>query len=360
MLAIENNPGRWRHVPVSLAPGIMWDFHVDMESFPHGNDTDYAKDYLSLVLNVIKYAGGGIPPIATNNLTDNWQQELNEAAEKPLDEKSLALLAAILKDVPIYLTGDNDLCGAEVNVESKIIWTLPPEQFSPHTNSPDLTKVRLLMYVKKLRRIEKNLQRYQTDQKEDLRGEACKVILGGLRLGVHESVHALRMGWVLQNKVFDWIRMNGDWNIPIQQMKSDAATPAKLVGYRYDAKDSTEFPADAGRLWENSVTRGQAVFEGDFCLMGMAVSYHSPNAAKASVHAGMSVREEVLSKDLSDADAIAVMIDPRRFVSAVRSYAEQFPSLCRSGYHLANYVSCSRTLCRCFKSDLNSRFSNQI
>ena len=57
----------------------------------------------------------------------------------------------------------------------------------------------------------------------------------------------------------------------MEQMKSDAPTPATarrtLLEYCFDAKKDSQFPADADRLWENSVTRGNAIFEGDFCLI---------------------------------------------------------------------------------------------
>ena len=70
MLAIEQNPDRWRQVQCELVPGDPWDFRVDTISFPNRNDADYATKFLTLILNIIKYAGGSIPLIVENNMTD--------------------------------------------------------------------------------------------------------------------------------------------------------------------------------------------------------------------------------------------------------------------------------------------------
>jgi hypothetical protein len=85
---------------------------VDIESFPARDNSDYASMHLSLVLDIIKYAGGGIPLIVENNLND-------DAAERPLGDAPLAMLAATLKDIPIYVTGDIDLVDAPGDVEGK-------------------------------------------------------------------------------------------------------------------------------------------------------------------------------------------------------------------------------------------------
>jgi hypothetical protein len=348
MMAIEKNPDRWRQVHCELAPGEAWDFRVDTESF---HDAEYASEYLSFVLNLIKYAGGGIPLIVENSLTDNWQQELVEAAEKPLEDASLAMLAATLKDVPIYVTGKSDLVGAApAYVEGKMFWTLSSDQFTRHDNAPDLTKVRLLIYVKNLSAVEDFVRMYKTAGEEIFKANACPIILGGARVCVHEIVHALRWRRVFLNKVFKWIWMNGDWSISSEQMKNDAATPAKLVGYCFDAKQDSEFPADAGRLWENSVTGGNAIFEGNFCLIGVAVKNLSSNGVQTTGCADTSSKDQVYSENLSNADALAIMRDPSELVSIARRYAERLSANCLADYTLAKYVSCSSILCRCFNS----------
>jgi hypothetical protein len=163
MMAIEKNPDQWRQVRRELIPGDAWDFRVDIESFPARDNSDYASIYLSLVLDIIKNAGGGIPLIVENNLNDDWQQVLNDAAERPLGDAPLAMLAATLKDIPIYVTGDSDLVDAPGDVEGKMFWTLSSDQFSRHHDAPDLTKVCLLIYVKNLIDVEINLRLYQAD-----------------------------------------------------------------------------------------------------------------------------------------------------------------------------------------------------
>ena len=343
MIAIENNPDRWRQLPCEFGPGESWDVRVDTKSF---HDAEYASEYLSLVLNLIKCAGGGIPLIVENNLTDNWQQELIEAAEKPLGDASLAMLAATLKDVPIYITGDSDLIGAATAyVEGKMFWTLSSDQFSEHNDAPDLTKVRLLIYVKNLSAVEEFIRMYMTGCEENFKANYCPIILGGARVGAHELVHGLRWRRVFLTKVFKWIRMTGDWSISMEQMKNDAATPAKLVGYCFGAKQASEFPADAGRLWENSVTGGNAIFEGSFCLIGVGVR-HLPSKG---VHTKSS-KDQVYSENLSHADALAIVRDPNQLVSIARRYAERLSAKCPADYSLAHYVSCSSVLCRCFYS----------
>lgn len=135
-MAIENNPERWRQLEIhfELNPGWAcdhaWDFRMDAMSFP---DVVYATEYLSIILSIIKNAGGGIPLMVENNFTVEWQQELNDAAEKLLGAESLAMLATTLKDVPIYLPGDRELVDAPADVEGKMFWTpLSSDQFSPH------------------------------------------------------------------------------------------------------------------------------------------------------------------------------------------------------------------------------------
>jgi hypothetical protein len=335
MIAIDSDLKRWRPISVELTPGAAtWNIFVDSESIPMCDGGDPAKEFMSIVSNIIKYSGGGIPRIVENNLSDeDWQSELNEAAEKSLDDSSLAKLADTLKDVPIYITGDRKLASPEPNVEGKIIWTLSSEQFLPHCNAPDLSKARLLIFVENLKEVKVQSIVYRSLRDEDIRGSASQVILGLARVVVHETVHALRWRWVFLNKVFVWIRMNGDWNISMQQMKSDAATPEKLMGYCYHTKATGEFRADSGRLWENSVTRGEAVFEGNFCLIGVAVGRHA-------------AREEVYSERLSAKDAIIVMEDPSKLVTICRRYAERLTIQCRQGYNLQAYVSCSHVLRR--------------
>ena len=136
----------------------------------------------------------------------------------------------------------------------------------------------------------------------------------------------------------------------MQLMKSDAATPEKLVGYCIDSKKDSEFPADVGRLWENSVTRGNAIFEGNFCLIGVAVRQLSSNGAQTKGCADKSSKDQVYSEKLSDADALAIMRNPSELVSISRRYAERLSVKCQADYTLAKYVSCSSILCRCFCS----------
>jgi hypothetical protein len=126
----------------------------------------------------------------------------------------------------------------------------------------------------------------------------------------------------------------------VQQMKINAAILEKLAGYCYHTKATQEFPTDSGRLWENSVTKGEAVVEGKFCLIGVAVYRYA-------------AREEVYSERLSAADSLTVIEDPSKLVSICRRYAERLSIQCRQGYNFQSFVSCSHIFRRNLKSQLD-------
>ena len=58
--------------------------------FPHEKTgRERTSQLFSLTRKLITRAGGTIPLIVNNSLGDNWRQQLNDAAEKPLNSESL-------------------------------------------------------------------------------------------------------------------------------------------------------------------------------------------------------------------------------------------------------------------------------
>ena len=342
MKIIENNPDRWYEFTMSFGDGgASWKWHLDTSCFPpDATGRERTSQFFNLTRNLIMSAGGAIPLIVNNSLGDNWRQQLNDAAEIPLSSESLAELADSLRKVPIFITGDNNLFSVPTDVEAKIFWTLPPEQFQERfTTVPDLSQAILLVFVRSLKDIQAELAFTQCDQVEiKAKGKACRCVLGSSVKVVHEIVHAARWQKSLL-PTFHWIRLDCGWGLSMEEMKKSAATPEKLVGYRFGSKIESQFPADAGRLWEHSLTGGNAVIESALVLVG--VSFREDDADLDSA------KEELLDESVSNEEAVEIMNDPTKLLTIVRGRAASLRAKCREGYALATYVACSRDLIRC-------------
>ena len=149
MNMIDTDPGRWCKLPIALVDdGVQWDLHLDKQCVMLDVFADVDEEgkhraslFISIIRDLIVNSGGAIPLIVNNTLGENWKQELNQAAEHPLDKKSLENIAEVLKNVPIFLTGDANLVGATADVDAKLFWTLTSDQFQHRfVTVPDLTR----------------------------------------------------------------------------------------------------------------------------------------------------------------------------------------------------------------------------
>ena len=261
-----------------------------------------------------------------NTLGENWKQELNQAAEHPLDKKSLENLAEALKNVPIFLTGDANLVGATADVDAKLFWTLTSDQFQPRfVTVPDLTRSRMLVYISSLNTIKSNLVVYLSKEIDPLvRGNACLGLLGCAAKAIHEIVHGAhwKVSLLESNR---WILLNDDWGLPLDEMKNGAATLEKLFGYRYGAKVDSEFPVDAGRLWEHSLTEGDAVIQGALLLVAVTIPEQGDGVGQ----------EVLLSESPSEQEALDITEDPSLLLQVMRARAMNLRARCHKGFKVA-------------------------
>jgi hypothetical protein len=91
---------------------------------------------------------------------------------------------------------------------------------------------------------------------------------------------------------------------------------------------------DAGRLWEHSLTGGDAVIESGLTLFRVAVRLQDSKCLD-------SAKEVLLSEQLSDEEALEAMGDLTKLLQFIRTRAAGIQAKCCEGYKLATHVSCS-------------------
>jgi hypothetical protein len=348
MKIINNNPERWFKSPMLLVDGgPPWDFHWDESCFAEGEvGREQAAELCTLIRDIILNVGGAIPRIVNNDLDNDgeWRKQLIDAAEETLDVGSLKNLAEALANTPIYVTGYEKLVSVPADVDAKIFWTLSPEQFQrkfvTEADGPDLSQARLLVFVRSLQTVQSHFEVFHCNHNNDkVRGNACLGILGSAVKVLHECTHGARWRKCMLLD-FNWIRLDSGWGLSLEEIKKKAATPEKLVGYRVGKKEHSLFPADAGRLWEQSLTGGGAIVESSLVLVGVAVRNQDSTDMD-------SAREELLSERLTEAEGLEIMGDLKKLLTVMRTRAVCLGAQCRKGYSLATYVACSRDLIRC-------------
>ena len=348
MKIIDNNPGRFFNVPMLLVDGgTPWELHLDTSCFADGDGVtgkDQASEFFGLCCELISTVGGAMSLIveSVENILvgDDWRTQLNDAAEKPLEKISLENLAEALKNIPIYVTADDKLVSVPADVEATVFWTLSPDQFQGNfVTEPDLSQARLLLFVRSLKELQTNLEVFHLNQASaKARGTASRGIVGSAVKFIHELTHAARFRKSLLPN-FHWILSDSGWCLSLEEMKH-VATPERLVGYRFGVKKESQFPADAGRLWEHSLTGGRAVIESALLLVGVAVRHQDNTDSDSS-------KEMLLSESLSDEEGFEIMCDPKKLLQIVRARALRLSAKCPEGYDLQTYVACSRDLIRC-------------
>eukprot|EP00291_Cryptomonas_curvata_P025035 CAMPEP_0172175650 /NCGR_PEP_ID=MMETSP1050-20130122/14351_1 /TAXON_ID=233186 /ORGANISM="Cryptomonas curvata, Strain CCAP979/52" /LENGTH=353 /DNA_ID=CAMNT_0012847787 /DNA_START=126 /DNA_END=1184 /DNA_ORIENTATION=- len=342
MKIIDNNPGRFSNVPMLLVDGgTPWELRLDTSCFADGiTGKNQALEFVDLCCELISTIGGAMPLIVENTLVgDDWRTQLNDAAEKPLEKTSLENLAEALKNIPIYVTADDELVSVPADVEAKVFWTLSPDQFQGNFVAvPDLSQARLLVFVRSLGDLQSNLEIFHWNPASaKARGTASRGIVGSAVKFIHELTHAARFRKSsLPN--FHWILSDSGWCLSLEDM-THVATPERLVGYRFGAKKESQFPADEGRLWEHSLTGGRAVIESALLLVGVAVRHQDNTGSDSS-------KEVLLRESLSDEEGLEIMGDPKKLLQIMRARAMRLSAKCPEGYDLQTYVACSRDLIR--------------
>ena len=86
-----------------------------------------ALEFVALCYEVISTLGGAMSLVVKNTLFgDDWQTQLNDAAEKPLGNISLESLAEALKNILICVTADDELISVPADVEAKVFLDFVP------------------------------------------------------------------------------------------------------------------------------------------------------------------------------------------------------------------------------------------
>ena len=237
MKFFENNAGRFFNFPMSLVDSVPpWEFHLDSLYFVGGvrqAEKNLASEFLGLLHKLVLDVGGALPLIVDNNLDENdWKTQLNNATENPLGKASLENLAESLKNIPIYVTADDKLVSVPAEVGAKVFWTLSSEQFQGRfITEPNLSKARVLVFVRCLRDLKTNLNVFRADSLDcDTRGAACRGIIGSAVKVVLELTIAARLRKSLSPNL-SWVLSEIGWGLSLEEMKT-IATPEKLAGYR--------------------------------------------------------------------------------------------------------------------------------
>ena len=285
--------------------------HLYVES-----DIDSAHALRFLNYSLVRFlggVGGALPWIVFDELRgDDSNHRLEEAGSRPLADADLDRCLGVLKGVAIYITAElpgSSESSSESSLsppppEGTVMWTLTEDQFAVGGTSdrPDVSKAAAVIYISGFRDAVKDLST------EVRREGQVKRIVGRARLIGHEGTHARRMHHSILAQIgqLRFVRNAcGDWCLWMDEFRDKIATPAnsaKLAGYVVGQKlNQPDFPADAGRVLEHSITGGKAIFELDLNVVVVL----RRTASTAAQH-----EEEIRSKCLAFNDTMAVFRDP--------------------------------------------------
>jgi hypothetical protein len=135
--------------------------------------------------------------------------------------------------------------------------------------------------------------------------------------------------------------MDCGWGLSLEDVEKNAATREKFVGYRYGSTSESEFPADADRSWEHSLTLGDAVIEGDLVLLAVTLNARGDEVARGS---SPNPREQIISESTTEEEALAIIADPTQLLKVMRSHAQALRAKCPQGYTIMQNVACSCSL----------------
>ncbi len=302
----------WRQVNMETVPGLS-DLNISVDTAcipePPTGKKDPMVTLFEFISSCMSKLGGAIPLIVENTLDGSWRQQLEVGIHHPLpldkSDRSLSNLTRQLHGKKIYLFGDPRPAFIVPRAEGNASWTLKEEGFTCTAAQPQLEQAELLIFLTDLAKI-----RIAVDD-----DELSTFIVGrGLKF-IHEITHGLRMlrrlseSWLF----LTWTRNgDGDWCVDKSQFLSLLSIPPKFGNPTGKNKDS-DYPTDAGRLWEHSITEGKAFFQQNIQVV----------VARESAQ---GQRVEYVSDRLSEAEAREVIKDPARLIQLSRGHAASVES----------------------------------
>ena len=269
-------------------------------------DSAHALSFLNFsLIRFLGGVGGALPLIVFDQLRgDDSKDRLEEAGSRPLEDVDLDKCLDVLKGVAIYITAHMPRTSSSLSSQSpegKVMWTLTEDQFSDSSASdrPDVSKAITVIYISGFRDAVAAMSR------EVRREEDVQTVVGRARVIAHEGTHAMRMHFSIlahRNQIRFARNACGDWCLEMDDFKDKIATPAKLAGYVVGQKlTQPDFPADAGRVLEHSITGGKAIFELDLNVV-VVLRMTASTAGQPD--------EQIKSRCLGADDMMAVFRDP--------------------------------------------------
>ena len=238
---------------------------IDSSPVPRAGNVDKMVEFFQFVSKCLLELGGAIPGIVDNTFGDTWRQQLEDGLRHRLTAEQLYALSHQLHGKSIYIFGDPRPGFIVPRAEANTSWTLSDAGFTATAANPDIDQAELLIYLSGLDTIDFAVDHIQVSR---------DVVGRGLML-VHELTHALHMlRRLLESRMqLQWtVDGDGDWCVEKSQFVSLLATPQKL-GTATGINKGCDFPADAGRTWEHSITNGMAFFQRD---VDIVVARQSP------------------------------------------------------------------------------------
>ena len=282
--------------------------------------TDPMVAVLKMTSNLMLQLGGAIPLIVNNQLDrDDWQAVLEDAVHKPLTPTELSKATAVLAGKririfdsyfykPPFITGQ---------AEARCILSLEAGQFGTGVIEPDMSKAELYIFVEGWH----HMTKYFADI-----DEFVLEILGRLRALIHGLVHGARSLQSLLNSkhALSWTRNRFQhWCLGTDQYRQCIATPPRLCDVAAGQKLGSDCPADAGRTWEHSISKGAAIFQRDLEVV-------------------VNANGRFVSVKLLAAEATEVLQDPRKLIEVSRRKACAIVKDWGLGVEsIVNYTSCS-------------------
>lgn len=245
--------------------------------------------------------GGAIPAIVYNALADGWESKLEELVMNHLnygqdEETSLTKLFDLLCGKKIRIYG-NTAHHVHRDAEGNAVWSLESGEFATGKSQPNMDKAVLYIYIRGFEAVCVSFESVAL----------APFSVGRIRTLIHELVHGMR---IMKRLIDFFASLNwsqnpyGDWCIDKNQFLSKIVTPPKLGPNPTFSKQNSDYPADAGRTWEHSITGGKAFFQENFKVVA-------------------SVGGKFFLTNLSSSEASEVLARPSELIRISRKLADE-------------------------------------
>jgi hypothetical protein len=280
--------------------------------------TDPIVDFLKMATKVMIQTGGAIPSIVDNALDrDGWEDELDALVRQELDENTMrTCLGVDLRGKLIRIVGSKSGLPKFVSptAEGSARWSLEASQFQSACQVPDMDKAELYIFVNDFETVGMLIKLHS------------RQLLGRLRVFIHEMIHGMRFLRALLRcpGPLTWFRnIHNDWCLERSVFDKHIATPPRFGPAPQGAAASSKYPADAGRVWEHSITRGKAFFQKDLEVV-------------------VFVGGKFSARQLSVPEAWEVESEPRKLIDISRNMADAVAA--QAGQALVLYTTTSGTV----------------